>query len=506
MIVDETSPATTGDQIREQAARQADDQGRDFDDLREFLALVDEDGELRRFDGADWMLEIGAINEAMSQRRGPMCLFDEIKGYPKGYRVSSNPFTSYRRTARVLRLPVDLGGVDLLNAWREKIRNVSPIEPVEVADGPVFEHSMTGEAIDLAHFPVPQWNELDGGRFIGTGTSTVTRDPDEGWVNVGTYRNQVMGRDLLGILAVPGKHGRIHIDKYHARGEAAPVCVSVGHDPTVFVESSYSVGAGTPAYGFAGWLRGRPLEVVPSPIHGLPISATAEIVIEGVVPPPDQQPQLVEGPFGEWPGYYAYSSIGETPIMQVQAIYHRSDPIIFGAPHVKAPAPTIFAVPLHAATIWDDLERAGIPNVKGVWRLGAWGGGAGGMFTVVAIKQTYAGHAKQAAALAMSTRAGAYGGRYVVVVDEDIDITDADDVIWAMCTRSQAHEIDIVRGIWTSPTDPVIPPNERGHGMSTSSRAIIDACRPYEWLDEFPKVNQFSPEKRREVRAKWGLD
>jgi 4-hydroxy-3-polyprenylbenzoate decarboxylase len=478
----------------------------EFDDARGFLDLVEADGELRRFDGADWFLEIGAINEAMSQRRGPLCLFDDIKGYPKGYRVLSNPFTSYRRTARVLRLPPDLVGVELLNVWREKIRTVSPVEPVSVATGPIFENVMEGEAVDLTTFPAPQWNELDGGRFIGTGTATVTRDPDEGWVNVGTYRNQILDRDLLGILAVSGKHGRLHIDKYHARGEAAPVCVSVGHDPTVFVEASYNVAYGFPAYSFGGWLRGRPLEIVPSPIHGLPISATAEIVIEGVVPPPDQVPSLVEGPFGEWPGYYAYSAAGETPVMRVQAIYHRNDPIIFGAPHVKAPAPTIFAVPLHAATIWDDLERAGIPNVKGVWRLGAWGGGAGGMFTVVAIKQAYAGHAKQAAALAMASRAGAYGGRYVVVVDDDIDITDAEDVIWAMGTRSQAHEIDIVRGIWTSPTDPAIPPEERATGMYTSSRALIDACRPYRWRDQFPKVNQFSPEKRREYRTKWGLD
>jgi 4-hydroxy-3-polyprenylbenzoate decarboxylase len=75
-----------------------------------------------------------------------------------------------------------------------------------------------------------------------------------------------------------------------------------------------------------------------------------------------------------------------------------------------------------------------------------------------------------------------------------------------MGTRSQAHEIDIVRGIWTSPTDPAIPPEERETGMYTSSRALIDACRPYRWRDQFPKVNQFSPEKRREYRAKWGLD
>jgi UbiD family decarboxylase len=478
----------------------------DFDDLRGWLDLCEADGELRQFSGADWCLEIGGINEAVAQKRGPMLLFDDIKDYPGGFRVSSNPFTSYKRTARILRLPAELEGVELLDAYRQRIRHITPIAPLEVPTGPIFENVMQGDDVDLFRFPAPQWNELDGGRFLGTGTATVTRDPEDGWVNIGTYRNQIMGRNLLGILANPGKHGRIHIDKYHRRGERAPVCVSVGHDPTVFVEASYNVGLQTAAYAFGGWLRGRPMEIVRSPIYGLPISATAEIVVEGYVPLPDEAPRMVEGPFGEWPGYYAYSALGETPVMVVEAVYYRNRPIIFGAPHVKAPAPTIFAVPLTAASIWDDLERVGLPGVTGVWRLGAWGGGAGGFFTVVAIKNLFPGHVKQVAAVAMASRAGAYGGRYVVVVDEDVDITNAEDVIWAMGTRSQAHEIDIVRDVWTSPVDPMLAPEQRAAAQWTSSRALIDATRPIRWRDQFPPINQFSKAKATEIRRKWGLE
>lgn len=478
----------------------------EFDDLQGFFDLMEADGELRRFNQVDWHLEIGGINEALSQRRGPMCLFDEIKDYPAGYRVSSNPFTSYKRTARILRLPIELQGVALLNAYRQKIRTITPIPPVLRQTGPVFENVITGDDVNLFKFPAPQWNELDGGRFLGTGTATITRDPEDGWANLGTYRNQIMAPNLLGILANPGKHGRIHIDKYHRQGKPAPVCVSVGHDPTVFVEASYNVGLNTEAYAFGGWLRGRPMDIVSSPIYGLPMSATAEIVVEGYVPTPDTMPKMAEGPFGEWPGYYAYSAVGETPIMVVEAIYHRNNPIIFGAPHVKAPAPTIFAVPLSAASIWDDLERVGLPGVTGVWRLGAYGGGAGGFFTVVAIKNLFPGHAKQVAAVAMASRAGAYGGRYVVVVDDDIDITNADDVIWAMGTRSQAHEIDIVRDVWTSPVDPMLSPEQRAAAQWTSSRAIIDATRPIRWRDQFPPINQFSRAKAAEIRKKWGLE
>ncbi len=479
----------------------------EWDDLRGFIDLCEADGELRRFNNVDWNLEIGGINEAMAQRRGPMCLFDEIKDYPKGFRVSSNPLTSYRRTARILRLPVDLKGVALLNAFRSKIRTVAPIAPITVGDGPVYENVSTGADVDLVKLPAPRWNERDGGRFLGTGTAVITRDPDDGSVNLGTYRGQILDRNVMGILANPGKHARIHIEKYQAQGKPAPVCVSIGHDPTVFVEASYNVPPSTPAYGFAGWLRGRPVDVVPSRIHGLPIPATAEIVLEGHVPLPGELPPYVEGPFGEWPGYYAVSEApGQTPLLVVDSIYHRNDPIIFGTPHVKSPAPTIFAVPLQAASIWDDLEKVGLPGVKGVWRLGAWAGGHGGFFTVIAIEQLFAGHAKQVAAVAMGSRSGAYGGRYVVVVDDDIDITDAEDVIWAMGTRSVADQIDIVRNVWTSPADPMIPPEERLTGMYTSSRALIDATRPFRWRNQFPPVNQFSRAKATEIRTKWGLE
>ncbi len=113
-----------------------------------------------------------------------------------------------------------------------------------------------------------------------------------------------------------------------------------------------------------------------------------------------------------------------------------------------------------------------------------------GPFTVVAIRQAYAGHAKQALLVASGARAGAYGGKFVVVVDDDIDITNLGDVIWAMSTRCNAREgIDLVKNVWTSPADPAIPPDERSPRGYTSDRVLIDACRPYRWMDEFPEVN-----------------
>jgi 4-hydroxy-3-polyprenylbenzoate decarboxylase len=133
--------------------------------------------------------------------------------------------------------------------------------------------------------------------------------------------------------------------------------------------------------------------------------------------------------------------------------------------------------------IWDEVERAGLGGVKGVWCHEA---GGARMFNVIAIKQAYAIHAKQAAMAAASCQSGSYLGRFVVVVDEDIDPTNLFDVLWAMCTRcNPAEDIDIIRG------------------TTWNSRAVIDACSPFEMLKDFPSVARASPELRRNIEAKF---
>ena len=125
---------------------------------------------------------------------------------------------------------------------------------------------------------------------------------------------------------------------------------------------------------------------------------------------------------------------------------------------------------------------------------------AGRFLTVVAIHQRYPGHAKQAAVIASQCRAGAYLGRYVIVVDDDIDITNSDDVFWAMGSRSDPdRSIDILRRTWSGPLDPTIPQQEKGF----NSRALIDATRPFEWMDQFPPVSGASRELKQVVRKKW---
>src|SRR5476649_939650 len=136
---------------------------------------------------------------------------------------------------------------------------------------------------------------------------------------------------------------------------------------------------------------------------------------------------------------------------------------------------------MKAGMIWDEVERAGLSGVTGVWCHEA---GAARLFNVIAIKQAYAGHARQAGMLAASCQSGSYLGRFVVVVDDDIDPTNLFDVIWAMCTRCDpVEDIDFIRKAWSGPLDQRLK-----RGTTHNSRAIIDACRPWEMLKEFPPV------------------
>jgi 4-hydroxy-3-polyprenylbenzoate decarboxylase len=152
---------------------------------------------------------------------------------------------------------------------------------------------------------------------------------------------------------------------------------------------------------------------------------------------------------------------------------------------------------IKSALIWEDIEKAGLRGVAGVWCMEP---GGGRLFNVVAIKQAYAGHAKQALLLTAGAHAGNYLGRFVVVVDDDIDPTNIHDVTWAMATRCDpAEDIDIVRNAWSGPLDP-----RRKKGDNYNSRALVDACRPFDWIDDFPPVAEASPEEKKRTLEKFG--
>jgi UbiD family decarboxylase len=470
-----------------------------YRDFRGFIEEAKKISEWRLIEGADWDNEIGALIESTAELDSrPMLLFDKIKGYPAGFRLVSLAFANYKRTALAFGISPEKSKLEVVRLLARKMKAAKAIAPEEVKTSPLMENVMESDAVDLFKFPAPRFHDGDGGRYIGTGDCVINADPDAGFINAGTYRMQLHDRNRLGLWMSPGQHGRLICTKYWEQGKSCPVVVTFSPDPLLFTLAHIKVAWGHSELEYTGGLMGRPLEIIRGPLTGLPIPAGAEIAIEGDVPPPKVESQP-EGPFGEWPGYYSGGTLGTgepQPIIRVKAIYYRNDPILEEEAPLWTGAMKIDGNPT-AGILWDQLEAAGIQNVVGVYNHSPY-------FTVVAIQQKYAGHAKQAGLAAVSCAASARNGRYVVVVDEDIDPTNLKEVLWAMMTRvDPPTNIDILDGCWSTPLDPRMPPDKRESKDHTNGRAIFYAVRPFEWKEKFPKVSRSSRELRERVIKKF---
>lgn len=469
-----------------------------YDDLREWIVEADKLGEVVRANGYSWQEDIGMAAELLQHdEKSPVALFDDIPGYPEGFRVLTN-FFGGKRQNMTLGFAADLSKIELSEAFFAEFQKIvaAPVPYELVATGPVMENVIEGADVDVTRFPTPVWHDRDEGRrYIGTGSFNVTQDPDEKWINVGTYRVMIHDAKRLGFYISPGKHGRIHRDKYGARNEPMPVCIVVGGDPLNFLMACTEIPYGLCEYDVAGAYRGRPQKVVKGRYTGLPYPANAEIVIEGFVNPGNT---LSEGPFGEWTGYYG-SKMRSEPVLDIKAIYHRNDPIILGCPPQRPPEEQArYRAVMRSALLKQELEKSGLPDVTATWCHEV---GGSRQLTAVAIKQRYPGHSRQAGHLAAMCRSVAYAGKYVVVVDDDIDVSNLDDLMWAVCSRSDpATSIDFIRGAWSTPLDPSISPEKKAQGDFTNSRAIIDACRPFHWKDNYPIVNMPLPDTSRKAK------
>lgn len=472
-----------------------------YNDLREWLSEAHRLNEVRTVSGASWQEDIGLVAEAILRAdNGPCVVFEDVQGCQKGFRLLLNMFAGTRRNM-TLGFPDHLTKWELSDAYREAFLTKPKVIPHEIVEhGPIFENILIGDAIDILKFPSPIWHEKDGGRYIGTGTYSITRDPEDNWYNAGAYRAQVFDKATVGILMAPGHHGAIHCEKYFKRGEPMPVAMVVGGDPLAFFYGGLEAPYGTFEFDMVGGLRGRPEKMVLGKVTGLPIPAGAEIVLEGYVHP---DRKLVEGPFGEWSGHYA-GGAKPCPIIDVKAIYHRNDPILVGVPPMGAGPDEMarYRAVMRSAIIKQNMANAGVPEVRQVWCHEV---GGARMFHGVAIKQRYPGHATQAGMVAAQCGGSAYASKYIVVTDEDVDVTNLEQLIWAMLMRTDPKEsIQFITGSWDSPADPRLPPERRKAGDLTHSVAIIDACRPYYWRDQFPPANTPSPEVTHKAREKFG--
>lgn len=471
-----------------------------YKDLRQWLEKVDRIGELVKLEGVHWDLEAGAVCNLTDKA----VLFDKFPGYPAGYRVMG-PMQreTLPRFFITANWSTEARGTALTKAWMERMRQFEPVPPRWVKSGPVMENAFTGKKVDLTKFPVPKRHPGDGGRFIGTGHTVIMQDPETGRINLGTYRLQLHDRYTTGIHASEGKDGRIIMEKYHNQGKPCPVVVAPGIDPAMFLASIYHL---THLQGgeleFIGWMKGQPEEVIKGKFTGLPIPANAEIAFEGEIPPGVVRK---EGPFSEWTGY---CKVREFPIIQVKALYHRNDPILTFALGAEFHPQTGMRVDFKAsALVWDQMEKAGVRGIKGVAGYNVQ------RLVVVAIKNLYAGHSMQAGLVASQCHAGSYGNNYVIVVDENVDPSNIQEVMWQVVMRTEPNRaVQVLEHCWASHLtiqDPSYIQRSEEYAMrhekaTYTSKAIIDACVPLEWDPGWHGEIRISQELKAKVLKKWG--
>ena len=469
-----------------------------MDGLDVWLQRVEAIGELHTVAAeVDPELEMSTIAHLCGgEADSPALLFDNIKGHPGHRALWGNIAGSLNRFCVTIREAPSTDAIAVVNVLKDKMKRRIPPRVVDAATAPVNRNIDSGEALDITKFPSPLMWPLDGGKYIGTGDAIITRDPETGRVNVGTYRQMVTSPNEVGFWASPGKDALLHREAWWARGKPAPVACVYGLDPLLLMVGSTNFPKNVCEYDAFGGINGAGIEVFESDVTGLPLPANAEIICEGFAYPEHTAP---EGPFGEFTGYYGAPRT-DLPFITFTNVRYRDNPVLVCAlmAHGRSNECGVPWSVSRSAKIWEDLERLGVPGIKGVWSPPE---AAGAGMTVVSIKQMYAGHAPQTLALAAQCMGGASFTKYVVVVDDDVDPTDLSDVVWAMITRSRpAQSIEILRETWSNPLDPSLnPPEIRPWG----SKCLINACMEHRYLGSFATRTKLSQPVYEQVAARW---
>jgi UbiD family decarboxylase len=487
-------------------------------DLRDWISYLDSKDQLKRIaTRVDWDQEMGAIVRKVSAKEGPALLFENIKGYPKKGSLCSRLFTngmgSKSRVAMALGLSPDSDDRTITYTLKERYRG--RVKPRKVPSGPVKENIIKGSDVDLFKLPVPRWNGMDGGRYINTACSVITMDPETKVMNIGTYRGMVGSRNTIPVLIAASSHWGSHFAKYKRLGREMPVAVVYGWNPALlFVSTAQLSHPGYSEYETAGSLAQGPVELVKCETSDLWVPASAEIVIEGKISP-DPQTFEMEGPFAEYCGYYG-GFASKKPVIRVECITHRDDPIFRGCLEGGTPVglsePYYWMTHSKSATIWHHLEMENIGEILGVWS----GILARGTNIKIQIRKAYRGHAKQIAHAVWGSHMALHSGKLIIVVDEDIDVFDHQAVDWALAYRMNAErgDVQIARGCIGSMLDPSSPLEERDtvkYGQGAWSPVLLDATIDWNLKKEAQYGNQrfppwasdISPEISQLVDRKW---
>ena len=388
---------------------------------------------------------------------------------------------------------------EIMEVYLERKKN--PLKPVRVDDGPCKENILRDDEVDLFRYPAPLIHGGDGGRYIGSWHTIVTKDPDSSWVNWGMYRLMIHDRNTMGCLFPDQQDiGQIY-RKYEAKNLPMPAAVAIGGPPVVPMVSCAMVPPHVNEVDIAGGLQGVPIPLVKCETVDIEVPATAEIILEGEVLP---RVRKTEGPFGEYMGYEAGKS-SPKPVFRVRAITHRNDPILtvssMGMPiHESQTVVLVFK----GAEIYEELRAHGLP-VKGAF-VSPY---AVGHMAVVSTEVPFINFAKRVAHTIWATKPGLFtylyrGGRCRCRSDG-----------YGPSHSRHRHKIHPVNGIHQVPHIPgfpvllpFLPPKERLLGDAAG--VIFDCTWPKDWPEEaVPRKatleNLWPEEIQQRVLSRWGL-
>ena len=423
--------------------------------LRNFLAQVEENDPqdlLRIGDATNLDYDPSAfVMEMEKTGRAPVVWFEKVGTSP--FPVVTNVFGSRRRYALALGVPEER----LIEEWAS--RNDRTLEPIVRTGGAIQDVVRTGKEADLAYLPIMRHFTEDAGPYI-TNAIVIAKDPENGIRNASFHRMQVKGPNRIGTSLHSRRHLWNYVQRAEERGQDVPVAIVIGAHPLFTFGGLWKGPISSDEYAVIGGMMGVPLEIVPCATVPVEAPIDAEIVLEGRILCKAREP---EGPFAEFTGYASARSTEH--VIEISAITHRRDALYQDIiPGISEEHTSLLAVPSEARLL--RTLRQHFPNAtavsypkSGTCRLHAY----------IALRNAAPGQARNAAAVALGDDLSL---KLVVVVDDDVDVFDDRDVLWAMATRMQADsDIDVMRNAMGAILD---PSNHAG----MTAKMIVDATRP----------------------------
>ena len=468
-----------------------------YEDLRTYLEALEREGLFHWVENeVDPAWEISSLSRMIFRGYREEARFGlgfrNIKDRPGGRMVTGVTAISSRQIGVAVETAPEPGAI--FERVNRGIQN--PIPPVMADSGPCQEVILHGDDADLTRFPAPIWTpEKDGGPYLTP--LWVTKDPETGVRDIGIRRCQVKGPRTTGIqFSAPDRYGAVQWTKWKARGEPMPAALFSGVDPVITLVGPGRFGMDE--LNVAGGIRGEPIRLVKCKTVDLEVPASAEFVAEGEITTDRVEP---EGPFGEFTGYMAGDR--ECPVFHVRCITHRRDPILVGLISQFPPNEST-VLKRHFLETGVHRHLSATLNIAGLADLHMPESGGSAAALWMSIRKVYRGQVEQLMMGALAFCGMSYF-KWIVVVDDDIDIRDPFMREWVMNYRVRPDkDIRILENMGALELDPSSDEPGRGDSPPTGAKALIDATKKWNYPDvSFPPRHYL--EKIREDWAKYEL-